>query len=139
MQTFGPWPAWKFPNSDARIPQDIRILYVVDLDKSFIIMVLRTNAEDLPVVIGRGAIIYTGRLSESYLETPEYIIRPGTTILDLLERAIPQEQLSSVSAKIYGTFDDLMDQVFDISALQTLPNYPTIIFALPAQCKSLQM
>jgi hypothetical protein len=139
MQTFGPWPAWKFPNRDTRISQDIRMLYVVDLDKSFIIMVLRTNVEDLPVVIGRGTIIYTRRLSENYLETPEYIIRPGTTILDLLERAIPQEQLSSVSAKIYGTFDDLMDQVFDISSLKTVPNYPTIVFALPDRCKSLQV
>jgi hypothetical protein len=135
MQTFGPWPAWKFPKRDTTIPKDVRTLYIVDLDKSFMIMVLRTNIEDRPIVIGGKTIVCITQISEIYLDVPEDGIRSDVTIVNILEKAMHREHLPSISARIYGSFDNLTDQNQDIKILLTLPSYPTTIFAFSVERK----
>ncbi|PVF95222.1 hypothetical protein CPB86DRAFT_602502 [Serendipita vermifera] len=116
VQTLGPWPSWKLPNNDTRISPDTNAVYVVDPKKSFTIALLRTNVEDRPLAI----------------ETPEYITGEEVKMIDLLQKAMHQESLSLESAKIYGSFDDLADQIYNPT---DFPKFCTTIFAISAKSK----
>jgi hypothetical protein len=61
----------------------------------------------------------------------------NTTILSVLQDRMLVEHLVLQSGKLYKTCEDLMDQVFDYSALQDLTTFPTCFFVLPTTfCKS---
>jgi hypothetical protein len=52
VQSYGPWPCWRFPRSGESIPRKPTTLFVVDNSKSFMIALLRTEVEDQPLIIG---------------------------------------------------------------------------------------
>jgi hypothetical protein len=54
--TFGPLPCWKFPEEGTNIPHNVTTLYLVDRTKPFVIVLLRTDAEDEPLLIGNTSV-----------------------------------------------------------------------------------
>jgi hypothetical protein len=59
-QHYGPWPSWRFPKGDERIPSRPTTLLVVDSSKPFLIALLRTEANDQPLIIGNINIVTVG-------------------------------------------------------------------------------
>jgi hypothetical protein len=61
VQSYGPWPCWRFPSSGEGIPSKPTTLFLVDNSKSFMIALLRTETEDQPLIIGDIIITTLGR------------------------------------------------------------------------------
>lgn len=49
--TYGPFPFWTFPEEQEIVPRFVKILYLVDRNKPFLIALLRTNVGDQPLHI----------------------------------------------------------------------------------------
>lgn len=53
VQTFGPFPCWKFLSENTIIPTVVHSLYLVDRNRPFLIALLRTEEGDQPFLIGK--------------------------------------------------------------------------------------
>jgi hypothetical protein len=50
-QTSGPFPRWKIPNINSRVPQGVQKIYVVDINEPFTLALVRDVDDDSPLVL----------------------------------------------------------------------------------------
>ncbi|PVF95660.1 hypothetical protein CPB86DRAFT_787785 [Serendipita vermifera] len=113
-ESFGPWPSWKFPDDNAKIPHTVHVLYLVDRNRPFVLALLRTEYDDRPLAIDG--------ITNSTMSP--------TRILDELKLAVHSKGFQLKSAKFYGGREDLVDEIYDYASFQKLPTFPTIFFIL---------
>jgi hypothetical protein len=130
--TFGPRPCWKFPEEGARIPHNVSTLYLVDRTRPFSITLLRTDVEDQPLLVGNVNITAMKAYPNKLLEPPTG--ETSQTALSILQSAVNDRSLELKSAKMYESLEELNDQLYDHSTYQNLPSFPTVFYALSAQC-----
>lgn len=117
---FGPWPWWEFPDEDATIPLSINTLYLVDRNKPFVLALLRTEAEDRPLLID----IPVGEESMS------------RRTLGVLHEAMQRQGLTLERVEMHGTFNSIdEDQIFDYADLQCHLTFPTTFYILSEHSK----
>ncbi|PVF91813.1 hypothetical protein CPB86DRAFT_279893 [Serendipita vermifera] len=115
VPTFGPWPYWKLPTENDKIPRTTRTLYLVDQSKRFCIALLRTEKEDRPLLIELP--------SDDEGQQEE-------TILSALKSTTSTEGLIIQVMKMYGSSEDIKDQRFNYSDLEALESFPTVFYIL---------
>jgi hypothetical protein len=133
-ETFGPWPCWRLPQVDAIIPPLINTVYIVDLRKPFVIALLRTEMEDLPLLIGKPNRCEAS-LNLSYSCIQKEPSRDSKSVnMRILQLSTQSKGLTLTSAKVYGSLEDINDQSFTYADLQNHPSFPTVFYLLSGHC-----
>ncbi|PVF96356.1 hypothetical protein CPB86DRAFT_875027 [Serendipita vermifera] len=114
VQSYGPWPCWRFPKPDEKISFETSTLLAVDNNKPFIIALLRTEVEDKPLMIDWGD--HASSTSLDVLKTSRQILH--------------DKGLTLRSAQLYGSFETIKDQVYDFSVFANMESFPTTLYLL---------
>jgi hypothetical protein len=130
----GPLPYWSYPKSNTRIPLNVTILYLADINKSFLVAALRTEKDDFPLVVG----MYHAYIDPHGWQLPELpVTRENDSFLvrKALESAVEEGGLTLKSAKIYGTSEEITDKKYHATTFFQFRSFPTTFFVISVQCK----
>jgi hypothetical protein len=129
-QTSGPFPRWKIPNINSRVPQGVQKIYVADINEPFTLALVRDVDDDSPLVLREHPLGFSHDYGGSYDLAFASFNSSTTSVSDLIASRFAGRAKTWASIRLLSSLNDIQSLSCDMVQKKIKGVYSTTIFVL---------
>jgi hypothetical protein len=126
----GPFPRWKIPNIDSRVPRGLQKIYVVDMNEPFTLALVRDVEGDLPLLLRELSPCFSPNYKNSICSALASFNASTITMGGLIGASLGGRTKPITSIRLLSSSDDIQKQTCDLVQKEIKGVYSTTLFVL---------
>jgi hypothetical protein len=129
-QTSGPFPRWRIPNINSRVPEGVQKIYVADINDPFTLTLVRDVDEDFPLLLRERSLGFSRDCSVSSDLTFASFDSSATSMSDLIGSSLGRRAKAWASIRLLSSSNDIQRLPCDLIRKEIKGIYSITIFVL---------
>jgi hypothetical protein len=129
-QTSGPFPQWRIPNINSRVPRGVQKIYVADINTPFTLALVRDVDEDFPLLLRGCALDFSHNFSGLFDLAFASFNSNATSVSDLIGSSLGGRAKTWASIRLLSSSNDIQRLPCDRVRKEIKGAYSTTIFVL---------
>jgi hypothetical protein len=129
-QTSGPFPRWRIPNINSRVPQSVQKIYIADINEPFTLALVRDVDDDFPLLLREHPLGFSRDYSDSYDLAFASFNSSTTNVSDLIGSRLAGRAKTWASIRLLSNLNDIQSLSCDMVQKEIKGTYSTTIFVL---------